>query len=188
MKKYIIRTAVIRGDRTLCFEAEEDEDLRARARELLDKDSRCRNDWLEAEVLEKIAKNEYNTVATVKASKERLPSNRTKKLARARLLEINHDIHLLKEALNILNQAKSKPLREYAQNFDLAILDNIISYSKGYLNSLCVKKTQVDEFYTTQTGKPSINLSRIFLTQFYLERNGYELFLEDQKEETTIAK
>ncbi len=31
MKKYIIRTAGIRGDRVLWFEAEEDEDLGARA-------------------------------------------------------------------------------------------------------------------------------------------------------------
>ena len=188
MKKYIIRTAGIRGDRVLWFEAEEDEDLGARAKEVLDKDPRSRNDWLEAEVLDKVAKDEYNTVATVKASEEKIPSKRTKRLARARLLEINHDIHLLKEALGVLNQAQTKLLREYAQNFDLAILDSIISYSRQYLSSLHIKNGQVYEFYTAQTGRPSINLSRTFLTQFYLERNGYELFLQAQNEEALTTE
>ncbi len=94
------------------------------------------------------------------------------------ILNIKSDLRLAKELFRVADtlslRVKTKPFRNYLSEFDLSIADRLSQSAKGRLKARGIAYKTLGEFYTSVTGKDYQNLSKSFLSVFYIERNNFE--------------
>ncbi len=94
------------------------------------------------------------------------------------ILNIKNDLRLAKELFRVADtlslRVKTKPFRNYLSEFDLSIADRLSQSAKGRLKARGIAYKTLGEFYTSVTGKDYQNLSKSFLSVFYIERNNLE--------------
>ncbi len=94
------------------------------------------------------------------------------------LSNIKHNLELLKALVvgsnETAREAKAKILQIYVSELDLSTLDRLLAEGKKELRRRGLRYEQLCEFYTSKTGRSSIDLSRAYLSLFYIEQNDFE--------------